>query len=566
MRLLGPIAYLSWLASGCGPDPHSQREDSAPSSSPDRVSAQTYRRPAQVQDGWQVGTPEDVGRSRAPLEEMTGALHRDDYPNVHAVLIAKDGRLVYEGHFDGTAILWEDGESKTTTARFDRETLYELRSVTKSVASAVFGLALESGAVRSVEDRLFDYFPDYAHLATPEKREVRLRDVLTMSAGFEWSEGTGGSDDEQVLYSDPDPAGVVLSRPLVTEPGSRYYYNGGLSTLLGLVVARATGEPFGRYARSRLFEPLGIDHVEWAWSGEPDEPQPAEDGSIYVSSCCRTVWQDVEELRWDGHAPFSSIAMPSAALWMRPRDLLKIGTVYLNGGSWNERRIVPERWVTESLALHIDQLDDVQDHGPGATSRPGYGYQWWHTQYSLPYGELTVHAAYGNGGQRIWIVPELDLVAVHITSNYNQPFSGYQADRLLVERIVPWALGIETGYRHEIARPARALAPGEWPSIAITPEESARYLGSYDYGPRQLAIYLEDGVLRHELPVQGSMALFPAGDHVFAMGLVEDGEATRLFWPDERLHFVLDEAGAVERYEWRSAATGEASSTVPRVR
>ncbi|MEN8375678.1 MAG: serine hydrolase [Gemmatimonadota bacterium] len=507
-----------------------------------------------------------MGLSSEPLEAMTEALHRDNYPNVHAVLIAKDGKLVYEEHFEGRAILWEDGQSKPALARFDRETLYEVRSVTKSVTSAVFGIAVESGAIESVDTSLFDYFPDYAHLTTPEKREVSLRDVLTMTAGFEWLEGTGGSDDEQVLYADPDPAEVVLSRPLVTEPGARYYYSGGLTTLLGLVVGRATGGSFGAYARTRLFEPLGITHVGWAWPGTENAPRPAEDGSIYVSSCCQTAWQDVEELHWEGQSPWSSVAVPSAGLWIRPRDLLKIGSLYLNGGRWNDRQIVSETWVRESLARHTDQSEGVQEHGPGVTSTSGYGYQWWHTRYLLPYGEITVHAAVGNGGQRIWIVPELDLVAIHITSNYNLWYSSYQADRLLLERIVPWALGIESGYRHEFARPARALAPGEWPSVTLPSEESARYVGTYDFADEQLEIYVEDGVLRYELPGQGSMALFPAGDHVFVAGLVEDGEPTKLYWPDERVHFVLDESGAAERYEWRSAATGEVASVAPRSR
>lgn len=563
---LSGIACLLLLTLGTSSASPTPR-DSAVESPPSVVgSAHPSQEVPQLEDGWRTGTPEDVGLSSQPLAAMTEALRRDEYPNVHAVLLAKDGRLIYEEHFEGTAWRWMDGRADSVLAQFDRETLHEVRSVTKSVTSAVFGIALESGAIGSVDELLFDYFPEYAHLATPEKQEITLRHVLTMSAGFEWAEVGEDWDDEQLLYASPTPAEVVLSKPLATEPGARYVYNGGLTTLLALVISRATGESFGEYARTRFFEPLGISRVEWGWPGTAKEPRPAEDGSIYVSSCCRTAWRDVEELGWEGHAPWSSVAVPTAGLWIRPRDLLKIGSVYLNGGRWNQRQIVPETWVTESLAHHIDQTEGLEQHGQGVTSHSGYGYQWWHQRYSLPYGEISVQAAFGYGGQRIWIVPELDLVVVHVTGNYNRWYAGYQAERLLLERIMPWALGIESSYRHEMARPVRDLAPGEWSSIALTAEEHARYVGTYDLGGVQLEIYEEDGALRHALPGQGMVTLLPTGDQVFAAGLVEDGEPSKLYWPDERIHFVVDDLGAVQRYEWRDVATGQTTSTGLRAR
>ena len=560
------IACLLLLSAGGCSTSHTRREVAQDSSPSVVVSANPYQRPLQLEDGWQTGAPEDVGLSSEPLEAMTEALRRDEYPNVHAVLIAKGGRLIYEEHFEGTAWLWTDGQMEAISAEFDRETLLEVRSVTKSVTSAVFGIALESGAIASVDESVFDYFPDYADLATSEKQGISLHHLLTMSAGFEWTEVLEDWDDEQLLYANPDPAGFMLSRPLESEPGARWTYNGGLTTLLGLVIGRATGESFGEFARDRLFKPLGITDVEWGWQGTAEDPIPAEDGSTYVSACCRMAWEDVEELRWEGTDPWASFASPSAGLWIRPRDLLKIGSLYLNGGRWNGRPVLTEEWVEQSLVNQIDRPDSLEEHGEGASSRRGYGYQWWHDRYELPYGALTVHAAYGNGGQRIWIVPELELVAVQVTGNYNLWYASYQAERLLLERILPWALGIEATYEHEIARSVRHLESGEWSSTTLTPQERARYVGSYDFAGERLMIYQENDALRFELPGQGVVDLLPVGDHVFAAGLVEGGEPTKIYWPDERLRFVLDETGEGERFEWIEVATGEVTSVGTRVR
>lgn len=490
---------------------------------------------------------------------MTEALLRDEYPNVHAVLIARDGRLVYEEYFEGVDRRWqEDGRRRDVPTTFDRDMLHEVRSVAKSVTSAVFGLAVADGAIESLDQPLFDFFPDYARLATPEKRRITLRHVLTMTAGLDWNENdippTDPGYHETLMYETSDPAGFILSRPLASEPGERWHYNGGLTTLLGMVIGRATGRSFGEYTRERLFEPLGIDRVEWGWLGT--------DG---LGGGGENAWKDVPEFRWEGSESWSNVASPPFALWMRPRDLLKLGSLYLDGGRWNGRRILSEAWVEESLQPHVDG-GPRSEHGEGASSQGAYGYQWYHEHYRLPYGEVTVHAARGNGGQRIWVVPELGLTAVQVTGNYNLWHASYQAERLLLERIVPWALGVEATYQHEITRPVHPLKPGEWSTTTLTAHERALYVGSYNFAGERSYIYDENGVLRFELPGAGAVDLLPEGNHVFASGLVVGNEPTKLFWPDARLHFVLDSGGEVERFEWREVATGIVTSAGTRVR
>lgn len=331
-----------------------------------------------------------------------------------------------------------------------------------------------------------------------------------------------------------DPASFVLRHSLVSEPGSTWYYNSGLPTLIGLAVAGATDRPFGDFAREALFEPLGITDLEWG--GPP-------------------AWAGIPALRWAGSEPWSQVANPAGSMWLRPRDLLKLGSLYLDDGLWNGKQILPERWVEESLTPRIERPGALRQHAVGVVAHGAYGYFWWHDRYTLPYGDLVVHAAYGNGGQRIWVVPELDLVAVHLTGNYNLWWSSYQAERLLLERIVPWAMNIEANYRHEVGRPVRVLAPGEWPRVEFDP---SRYVGVWEEGSDRVEITSEGGNLLMMLPGTSGVHLIPESEHVFAFGRIVDGVPTKLYWHDHRLVFIPDEAGQIVRYEERAVGRNEA--------
>ena len=500
-----------------------------------------YPTPAQLDDGWTTGAPVELGLSPLPMLRMSEAIRRGDYPNVHGLLIAKDGRLAFEEYFHGQDRRYGQEEYRNTvTITFDRDSLHDVRSIAKSVTSALVGLAVYDGAIPSLDTPLADYFPERAAAATAPMRRVTLRHALTMSAGLDWNEQDVPLDDptndDERLEASADPVGMVFGRGLVGEPGSSFYYNGGLPLLLGVAVSRTTGLPFGSYARERLFGPLGFGALEWAGP---------------------SAWVDVPELVWDGVEPWSETANPAGELWILPRDLLKFGSLYLNDGQWNGRAVLPDEWVDESLRPHVWLMDASREHGDGISSRGGYGYLWWYDEYALPYGEVTIHYAGGNGGQRVWVVPSLDLVAVHLAGNYNLFWAAYHAERLLLEHIVPWALGIEPTYRHEVGRPARPVEPEEVSVVPLTPSQRARYVGVYEEPGARLEVRDDDGVLRLVLPGAGTVDLIPQGDHVFAMGrLGQDGVPYKLFWPDERAVFVLDEVGDAVRYEYRDVDDG----------
>ena len=344
---------------------------------------------------WKTATPDSVGMDRARLDAMTAMIRRYPDWNIHAVLIERNGRLIYEQYFSGQDERWGDSLGKIT---FTRETKHDLRSISKSVTSALVGIALASGKIRSVDQKLMEFFPDYADKVPATTGRITIRDALTMSSGLQWDEVTPYTDphnDEIVMDDSKDPIGYVLGRPSAAEPGTQWNYNGGGTEVLAAIVQRAVGEPIVDYARRVLFEPLGIRDFEWV-------TMPAGN--------------------------------PAAAsgLRLRPRDLAKFGSLYLHEGKWNGRQVVPADWVRVSTQRHIAIKDPVS-----ALGTHGYGYQWWHNCYRTAIGTLEVPTAVGNGQQRIFVVRQLGLVVTIMAGRYNDPSASGLPARLLLEQIIP---------------------------------------------------------------------------------------------------------------------------------
>jgi CubicO group peptidase (beta-lactamase class C family) len=373
--------------------------------------------PKQLDDGWDVAAAEQQAIPGCVLDSMTAVIRRGgEFSNVHALLIARNNRLVYEQYFEGEDLRWRAGGRERVTVAFHADTLHTVRSVGKTITSALVGIALHEGALRSLDGPIADYFPEHASLFTAETRQITLRHALTMSAGLEWNQMevpfTNPMNDEELMRESTDPAAFVLSRAIVSEPGSQWYYNTGLPVLLGLVLSRATGRPFGIYAREMLFDPLGIREVEW---NGPD------------------AWGDIPEFAWQGLAHWSRVAHPGGSLWVRPRDLAKFGSLYLNDGRWQATQVIPTDWVAQSTRWHIAVKDSASDYG-----RHGYGYHnWHHDRFHTDQGELEVYSAIGNGEQRIFIVPSLQLLVVHLAGRYNDASASWMSEGLLLRHIVP---------------------------------------------------------------------------------------------------------------------------------
>ena len=373
------VGALSVLAATAAPQ----------ASAPAQSATYTYAAPPTIGDGWTTGTLEQAGIDRPRLERMTEYVRANPDLNVHAILIERDGRLVYEEYFSGTDQRWGQPLGRVS---FTRDTIHDLRSVTKSVVSALVGLAHDAGALPSLDAPLLDYFPEYKDLQVPERRRITIRHALSMSAGFEWNEEIPYNDprnDEIAMDRSPDPTRYVLSRPIAAAPGTVWQYSGGTTQVLGVIVQRATKQSLADFARARLFTPLGIKDFEWL-------------GTRGTQSA-------------------------ASGLRLRPRDLAKFGSLYLHEGQWNGQTVLPRAWVHESTRRRMTF--------PKREAR-GYAYQWWHACYSTPSGVVEVPTAVGNGEQRIFLLRAHRSVVTVLAGRYND-FSSNPAERLLLEFILP---------------------------------------------------------------------------------------------------------------------------------
>jgi CubicO group peptidase (beta-lactamase class C family) len=357
---------------------------------PFAAAAETCVTPTDLGDGWKVAAAETQGLDGAQLCAIGPRFDSWTQANAHAVLVVRNGVLVYERYFTGADEKF--GEPIGTVA-YDAGKLHDVRSVTKSIVSLGIGIAVERGLIASVDVPVFSLFPEYADLRTPEKDAITVRHLLTMSAGFAWNESVPYSDprnSEVQMYTAADPVRYVLSQPLATPPGRVYNYNGGLTMLLAAAVRKATGRPFDQFLQQALFDPLGITQVEWIRNGQGD------------------VW-------------------PASGLRLRPRDLARIGQLVLSRGAWQGRQIVPAAWIDQSITPQIN--------GEGMFY---YGYQWWLGRTLVARADVSWAAAVGWGGQRMFVVPGQGLVVVVHAGLYRGPiFQGTVGNTVLSGHVLP---------------------------------------------------------------------------------------------------------------------------------
>jgi len=335
--------------------------------------------PVARDDGWPVASiNEDKLIDRGALCRMADRLAASSDANIHAVLVARGGKLVFERYFRGfDEIPGRIYGRRVENVTFDADTLHDMKSVSKSVASLAVGIAIDRGLIRSVYEPIFSFFPELSDLRSPEKDRIQLIHALTMSMGLKWVEATPATgdynNDEARMHFAWDPCRYVLGLAVAAPAGQEFFYNTGALALVSAIIRKVTGRPLDEFARETVFEPLGITAVEWS------------------------------RVKGDTDA--------GGGLRLRPRDMAKIGQLVLAGGRWNDRQIVPKNWIETSTAPKFK-----------ATDNQSYGYLWWLGRSLLNKREVQWIGALGRGGQSIRIVPELDLVVV-VTAGYYQDYS-----------------------------------------------------------------------------------------------------------------------------------------------
>jgi CubicO group peptidase (beta-lactamase class C family) len=345
----------------------------------------SYSEPTARNDGWEVSSLSAQGIDASLIHDMIIDVKENVLRNVHGVLIIRHERLVLEEYFRGENL---NGD----WVGYDWDVRHDQMSCTKSFTSALIGIALDRGLLTGIDARLPDFFPDYAGLDwSGGKDTITVEHLLTMSAGLDWDEWTYDYLDSRNMHSQmsnsSDRIGFILSVPMAAEPGTLFVYNSGLSILLGEIIRRVSNLSADQFAEQYLFAPLGIE--DYYWYIYPDGTVQAGGG-----------------------------------LYLRPRDMAKLGQLYLNGGAWNGQRIVSAQWVALSGASHINR-----------SNRGGYGYQWWTEQHAWQGGVIQSYSANGWGGQRIFVFPDLDMIVVFTGGNYFT--SGNPPDTMLHRYILP---------------------------------------------------------------------------------------------------------------------------------
>lgn len=292
--------------------------------------------------GWRTSTPERHGIDSAKLAQFVQAAN--DAKGFKSFVIVRNGYIVVESYFG-------DKNNKKPQSVY---------SITKSVVSALVGIAIEEGKIANIDASVVDCFPDKTFDNLDErKKAVTLRHLLTMSSGLEWPGGTP-DDPTDAIMAQKDPIRFVMNRPMQSEPGAEFNYNNGTAQVLSQYVEQAVGKSIDQYAKEKLLAPLGI--ADYSWDN------------------------------------FGTGVMPGFfGLRMTVRDVAKFGYLFLKGGEWEGKQLVPKAWVEESTGYRIETK------GRSSPFVDGYGYLWWRETTGC-------YSARGAFGQYLMVFPDRDLI------------------------------------------------------------------------------------------------------------------------------------------------------------
>ncbi len=315
----------------------------------------SYQKPTRENDGLETDLLENAFKNTEPIIRMIKETIKGNFPDVHSILIYKNNKLVLEEYFYG----------------YDKNTPHQLRSATKPFIGSLVGIAVDKGNISSEQDKLLPYFKSkYNDINNIDKRKERItiEDFLMYRHGMDCDNNNSESiGNEQAMMESSDWVKYTLDLPMTNEPGTSSSYCTGCALTLGSLVEIAIGEKIEIFAKENLFKPMGITNYDWTF-----EPNKASMTSF-------------------------------SQLTMTPRDLVKLAKMYKDSGKWNGQQILSESWVNKTFDM---------DEGD-------YGYLWKHKYFIINGKQYNSYMATGNGGQKINIWPEIDMITVFTGGNYN---------------------------------------------------------------------------------------------------------------------------------------------------
>ncbi|MHA7060010.1 serine hydrolase domain-containing protein [Aquimarina sp. M1] len=335
---------------------------------------QYIAKPLELVDGWITATTSEVGITNTWLSKLITEVNKKVLPDTHSILIAKEGKLVFEAYFEG----------------YNMHIPHDQRSASKSISSAMIGIAIDNKILTGVDDKLYDFIPEeFQYTKDSLKSKINFQDLLTMSAGLD----VDGTASENNYQRSDYWLKTVLESKMTHEPGTHANYGSANPFLLGVSLDQKLASPLELYMEEKLFTPLGI--TNYIIQTENTASRPYFGGGMYLT----------------------------------PRDMLKFGQLYLDKGKWKGAQVISENWVDASFKKYR-RLQDVKDKNE-------YGYLWWHQTYEVGNKKVAAIEARGAGGQYICIMPELESVVVITSGNYRNRKRLQQPERILERYILP---------------------------------------------------------------------------------------------------------------------------------
>ncbi len=333
----------------------------------------TYHIPS-AENELQVSSLANEGIDSTLIIEMTNKIIREEYKRIDGLLILRNNKLVYEEYFHG----------------YTESVPHNIYSATKSITSILTGIALDKGLIGSVDEIILPLLPEYTSYANPDPRkaEITIRHLLNMSSGLDCDDWY--ADTETHMNQSSDWVKFTLDLPQVYDPGAHGSYCTGGVVTLGQIIENQSEMRLDQFADLNLFEPLGITNYKWKVSG-------------------------------DGR-----ISGGGGELFLRPRDMAKIGLMMLNNGMWNGDQVLSQDWVLKSMQNIITL--------PGPYT--GYGFLWWKQAFTKNGSPVNAYFASGNGGQEIFVIPSEQMILIFTQGNQDTSY-GIQDIGMINDYILP---------------------------------------------------------------------------------------------------------------------------------